>query len=96
MVSHQLVRGLEDASIQEKVLALAATDKDLNLKKITEFVLAQESGTRSSKLLGEVAGVSKISNYKSGPANTHESKMMEVNNLNGYLIRCTILCRQNQ
>ena len=60
MVSHQLVRGLEDASIQEKVLALAATDKDLNLKKITEFVLAQESGTRSSKLLGEVAGVSNI------------------------------------
>ena len=67
MVSHQLVRGLEDASIQEKVLALAATDKDLNLKKITEFVLAQESGTRSSKLLGEVAGVSKISNYKREP-----------------------------
>ena len=74
MVSHQLVRGLEDASIQEKVLALAATDKDLDLKKITEFVLAQESGTRSSKLLGEVAGVSKISDYKRGPANTLPAK----------------------
>ena len=74
MVSHQLVRGLEDASIQEKVLALAATDKDLDLKKITEFVLAQESGTRSSKLLGEVAAVSKISDYKRGPANTLPAK----------------------
>ena len=55
------------SSTQEKVPALVATDKDLNLKKITEFVLAQESGTRSSKLLGEVAGVSKISNYKREP-----------------------------
>ena len=74
MVSHQLVRGLADASIQEKVLALAATEKDLSLKKITEFVLAQETGTRSSKLLGEVAGISRISDYKKGRSDTPPSK----------------------
>ena len=74
MVSHQLVRGLADASIQEKVLAVAATEKDLSLKKITEFVLAQETGTRSSKLLGEVAGISRISDYKKGRSDTPPSK----------------------
>ena len=77
MVSHQLVRGLENASVQEKVLALAATDKDLTLKKITEFVLAQETGTRSSKLLGEVAGIAKISDYKRGRSNTLPSKLTQ-------------------
>ena len=64
MVSHQLVRGLQDTSVQEKVLALAATDKDLNLKKISEFVEAQETGSRSSKLLGGAAGINVISDYK--------------------------------
>ena len=44
MVAHQLVRGLEDITQQEKVLALAATEKNLTLKTISEFVEAQGSG----------------------------------------------------
>ena len=65
MVAHQLVRGLEDITQQEKVLALAATEKDLSLKKISEFVEAQETGLRSSKILGGGAGVQKInSDYR--------------------------------
>ena len=66
MVSHQLVRGLQDTSVQEKVLALAATEKDMNLNKISEFVEAQETGSRSSKLLGAggKAGINVISDYK--------------------------------
>ena len=65
MVAHQLVRGLEDITQQEKVLALAATEKDLTLKKISEFVEAQETGLRSSKILGGGAGVQKInSDYR--------------------------------
>ena len=48
--SHVIVRGLENADIQEKVLALAATEeKDLSLQKITEFVLAQETGRAVQK-----------------------------------------------
>ena len=60
MVSHQLVRGLEDITQQEKVLALAATEGNLTLKKISEFLEAQETGLRSSKILGGGAGVQKI------------------------------------
>ena len=75
MVAHQLVRGLEDVSHQEKVLALAATEKDLTLKKISEFVEAQETGSRSSKLLGGGAGVSKISDHKRTRSNTLPSKL---------------------
>jgi hypothetical protein len=68
MVSHQLVRGMEDITIQEKVLALAATQTDLDLKKITEFVEAQEQGTRSSKMLVHgVGNLNRISEYKQGP-----------------------------
>ena len=75
MVSHQLVRGLEDPSIQEKVLAQAATDKELDLKKITEFVIAQETGTRSSKILNSGAGIGRISDYQRGRSNTLPSKL---------------------
>ena len=73
MVSHQLVRGLVDASIQEKVLALAATEKNLTLKTISEFVEAQETGLRSSKILGGGAGVQKIgSDYKRAKYSSHQ------------------------
>ena len=60
------MRGLQDTSVQEKVLALAATEKDTNLKKISEFVEAQETGSRSSKLLGAggKAGINAINDYK--------------------------------
>ena len=60
-----IVRGLENADIQEKVLALAATEeKDLSLQKITEFVLAQETAVQSRKLLNEDPSVYKLSQYK--------------------------------
>ena len=63
MVSHQLVRGMEDTTTQEKVLALAATQTDMSLKKITEYVEAQEQGTRSSRMLGG-GTLNRISDYK--------------------------------
>ena len=63
--SHVIVRGLENADIQEKVLALAATEeKDLSLQKITEFVLAQETAVQSRKFLNEEPSVCKLSQYK--------------------------------
>ena len=77
MVSHQLVMGLEDAAIQEKVLALAATEKKVYLQTITEFVIAQETGSRSSKLLGEGVGFRKISNYKRVWSITPPSKLSQ-------------------
>ena len=77
MVSHQLVMGLEDTAIEEKVLALAATEKKVDLKTITEFVIAQETGSRSSKLLGEGVGFRKISNYKRGWSITPPSKLSQ-------------------
>ena len=78
MVAHQLVRGLEDVAQQEKVLALAATEGELTLKKISEFVEAQETGLRSSKILGGGAGVQKVnSDYKRGRSNTLPSRTQE-------------------
>ena len=65
MVSHQLVRCMEDTTTQEKVLALAATQTDMSLKKITEYVEAQEQGSRSSRMLGNGMGsLNRISDYK--------------------------------
>ena len=56
---------MEDTLAQEKVLALAATQPDLTLKKITEFVEAQEQGSRSSKMLmGGTGNLNRISDYK--------------------------------
>ena len=65
MVSHQLAGGLEYVSIQVRVLALAATAKKLDLTKIVEYVKAQETGTRSSKLIGSSTNICKLSDYKS-------------------------------
>ena len=49
-----IVRGLENPDIQEKVLALAATeDKDLSLQKITEFVLALDVALTLSLTLAD-------------------------------------------
>ena len=64
-VSHKLAGGLEDVSIQVRVLALAATEKKLDLTKIVEYVKAQETGTRSSKLIGSSTNICKLSDYKS-------------------------------
>ena len=67
LCAHVIVRGLEDSDIQERVLALAATEKgNLDLKKVTEFIYAQETGARSRKLLGGDTSVNKISLYQQG------------------------------
>ena len=66
MVSHQLAGGLEYVSIQVRVLALAATAKKLDLTKIVEYVKAQETGTRSSKLIGSSTNICKLSDYNRG------------------------------
>ena len=47
----------------------SATDKDLDLKKLSEIVEAQETGSRSSKLLCGGANVSKISDYQRSRSN---------------------------
>ena len=49
LVSHVVVKGIEDPDTQERVLAMAAEteEKDLTLKKISEFVYAQESAIRN-------------------------------------------------
>ena len=64
--AHIIVRGLYDLDIQEDVLKLAATLEDeLDLKKVTEVVLAQETGIRSRRLLNdEDAGLYKLSQHQ--------------------------------
>ena len=63
--SHIIVRGLYDPDIQEDVLKIAATtEEDLDLKKITEVVLAQETGIRSRKLLNDEMGLHQLSQHK--------------------------------
>ena len=60
-----IVRGLYDLDIQEDVLKLAATSEDdLDLKKVTEVVLAQETGLRSRKLLNDEMGLYKLSQHQ--------------------------------
>ena len=56
LVSHDIVRGLEDSEIQERVLDLAATEEVLNLKRISEFIYAQDTGRESRKLLSAQLG----------------------------------------
>ena len=70
--SHIIVRGLYDPDIQEDVLKIAATtEEDLDLKKITEVVLAQETGIRSRKLLNDEMGLHQLSQHKKQKQNRH-------------------------
>ena len=65
--SHIIVKGLYDPNIQEDVLKIAAGTDDelLDLKKVTEVVLAQETGIRSRRLLNnENVEINKLSQYK--------------------------------
>ena len=64
LVSHVIVRGLEDSEIQERVLALAATEENLDLKRISEFIYAQETGRESRKLLSAAGGLNKLSQHQ--------------------------------
>ena len=60
MQSFQLVRGLYDTEIQEKILAEAA-NKELNLGDIIKLAEAIESGKRSSGVLSRAGGLNRIS-----------------------------------
>ena len=73
LCSHVIVRGLEDSDIQERVLALAATEQELDLKRVTEFIYAQETGRESRKILSGAGALNKMSQYqqdKRGRSNT--------------------------
>ena len=59
MQSFQLVRGLYDTEIQEKILSEAA-NKDLRLADITKLAEAIESGKRSSDVLSRSGGLNRI------------------------------------
>ena len=60
MQSFQLIRGLYDTEIQEKILAEAAT-KNIALADIVKFAEAIESGKRSSGVLSRSGGLNRIS-----------------------------------
>ena len=68
MVSHQLVRGLVDSAVQERVLAEAAT-KQMDLKQIQEFVQAQESGA--------IAAASKVNFHDESPTSNQTSDCID-------------------
>ena len=71
-----IVQGFEDCAIQERVLALAATEPSLDLKRVTEFIYAQETGRESRKLLSGAGALNKLSQYqhnKRGRSNTMPS-----------------------
>ena len=57
MVSHQLARGLKDVSIQERVLALAATEKKLDLTKIVDNFILRHTNTTIFNRYGVVIGI---------------------------------------
>ena len=62
MVSHQLVRGLNDVEMQEQIMGQAATNPDLDLAGITKFLEAKETGKRSTGLITAAAagGLNKL------------------------------------
>ena len=57
MVAHQLVRGLEECTIQEQVLSHAASNPDLDLTAIQKFIEAKETGRRSGALIAGSGGL---------------------------------------
>ena len=64
MIRHQLIRGLADHSIQEQVLAHGAENENFDLSKTLKFIEAKEAGKRSSTMLTEAGGISKISEFQ--------------------------------
>ena len=50
--------------ILERVLALAATEPDLDLKRVTEFIYSQETSRESRKLLSGAGALNKLSQYQ--------------------------------
>ena len=64
LCSHVIVKGIADTEIQERVLALAPTEQDLTLKRITEFLYDQDTGCESRKLLSRAGSLNKLSHHK--------------------------------
>ena len=60
LCSHVIVKGITDMEIQEQVLTLAAMEQDLTLKRITEFMYAQDTGRKSRKLLSKAGSLNKL------------------------------------
>ena len=63
-MAHQLVRGLVDPTIQEQVLAHAASNPKLDLPSIQKFIEAKETGRRSGALIAGTGGLNRVSDYK--------------------------------
>ena len=69
--------------ILERVLALAATEPDLDLKRVTEFIYAQETGRESRKLLSGAGALNKLSqcqNNKRARSSTMPSNSVRPSN----------------
>ena len=68
MVQHQLIRGLKDESIQEHILAHAATDEGskMDLSTTINMVEAKECGKRETESLQRSANINRLSDYKKG------------------------------
>ena len=64
MVTHQLVCGLADSSIQEQVLGHGAGKKDLDFAETLQLIESKEAGKRSSHLLTSTAGLNKMSEFQ--------------------------------
>ena len=71
MVQHQLVRGLSDQSIQEYVLAHAATEQGvkMDLNTTVNLIEAKENAKLDSESLHKSSNVSRLSDYKKGVKN---------------------------
>ena len=55
MISHQIVRGLVDPTIQEEILSREASTPNMKLEEIVKLVEAKEQGKRSQNLLSNGA-----------------------------------------
>ena len=78
MVQHQLIRGLKDESIQEHILAYAATAEGskMGLNTTINMAEAKERGKRETESLQRSANISRLSDYKKNVKNEmpgHES-----------------------
>ena len=74
MQSFQLVRGLYDVEIQEKILAEAA-NKELSLADIIKLAEAIESGKRSSGVLSRSGGLNRLTSKASANFNNKTAKL---------------------
>ena len=65
MVTHQLISGLVDPTIQEQMLAQSSTNKDITLDSALQFIQAKEAGKQDSRhLLESQPGLYRISEFQ--------------------------------